>query len=204
MISARFPSGNSYRPSCGRFRESPDVPPGRRCRIIGPVDEHAELAILAVIAARPSHPYAVLDHLGQVGIPASRSALYRNVDALVAEGFLVASLETGGRGPARRKLALSDRGSERLAWLADRAIRQLPLQSPLFSVAIGAAACIGRDRFDEILRYRLAAAARELTAGERRLATTTEPGRLVQQRIVAHLRADVGWLQQAIAARRAG
>ncbi len=178
--------------------------PGRRARPHDPrMDEFDELAILALVAAAPTHPYAVLDHLGTAGISTSRSALYRYVDALVADGALAQALQAGEHGPARRRLTLTGRGHERLAWLADRAIRQLPLQSPLFALAIGGAECIGEDRLSRLLKDRLAAAARDLTAHERDLGASPGPGRLKQEREVVHLRADVGWLQHALARRLA-
>jgi DNA-binding PadR family transcriptional regulator len=167
------------------------------------MNELDELAILAVVAARPSHPYAVLDHLNQAGVTASRSALYRNVDGLIDGGLLAGTLLPGSGGPARRQLALTERGRDRLGWLADRSIRQLPLQSPLFTVALGAAGCIGDGRMDELLATRLGGAARELTACERELSRAEGPARLKYEREAAHLRADVGWLQHTLAGRRA-
>jgi DNA-binding PadR family transcriptional regulator len=161
-------------------------------------------AVLAALALAPAHPYALLDHLRAMGAPVSRSALYRTVDALVAGGLAEATLEQGETGHLRRRLELTAAGRERLAGEALAALRQAPLESPTFALALAAAEATGVGGVAGELRERLAAAARRLTALEREL-RAGDSGRWPaarQEREAAHLRADIGWLQAQL--RRAG
>ncbi|GAB4337438.1 MAG: hypothetical protein Kow0010_25620 [Dehalococcoidia bacterium] len=159
-----------------------------------------DFAILAAIAAAESHPYRLLDHLGALGIQIPRSTLYRRVDALVAEGLLTARGTRGKNGHERRALTLTERGRERLAGLAGAIVRREPLASPRFALAIACARALDTTGLPEVLRSRMAAAARRLTAEERRLAALGDDvsfwERASQERQVAHLKADLQWLQE--------
>ena len=167
-----------------------------------------DFAILAAIAAAESHPYRLLDHLGTLGIYIPRSTLYRRVDALVAEGLLAARSARGKNGHERRTLTLTGPGRERLASLAGGVIRREPLESPRFALAIASARALDMPGLPEVLRSRMATAARRLTAEERRLAAGASDDsfweRASRERQVAHLKADLQWLQdiRARAARK--
>jgi Fe2+ or Zn2+ uptake regulation protein len=59
---------------------------------------HDDFPILAAVAANPAHSYQVLEHLRAMGVKAARSTLYRRVEALIAQGMLVATETRGERG----------------------------------------------------------------------------------------------------------
>ena len=157
---------------------------------------HDDFPILAAVAVNPTHPYALLDHLGSLGVPVTRSTLYRRVEALVAQGWIEAADIRGESGHYRRALTLSKPGRERVAREAAEVLRGEPLESPLFALAVAAAERAGTGKLAELLRPRMAAAARRLTEEERSLrAPAGEWTRAAAQRRVAHLQADLGWLQ---------
>lgn len=156
-----------------------------------------DFPILAAVAVNPTHPYALLEHLGALGIPTTRSTLYRRVEALVAQGWLDADDIRGDSGHYRRALTLSKAGRERAMREAGALLATEPLESPLFSLAVAAAEGLGKGNLAEVLRPRMAAAARRLTEEERSLRApgAGEWSRAAAQRRVAHLQADIGWLQ---------
>ena len=57
-----------------------------------------DFPILAAVAANPTHPYALLEHLQALGLHVSRSTLYRRVEALAAQGWLDADDIRGESG----------------------------------------------------------------------------------------------------------
>ncbi|MBK7330787.1 MAG: helix-turn-helix transcriptional regulator [Dehalococcoidia bacterium] len=69
-----------------------------------------DFPILAAVAANPTHPYALLEHLQALGLHVSRSTLYRRVEALAAQGWLDADDIRGESGHYRRALTLSREG----------------------------------------------------------------------------------------------
>lgn len=157
-----------------------------------------DFAILAAVAAEPSHPYRLLDHLGALGISIPRSSLYRRVDLLVAGGLLTTERVPGKNGHARRRLALTGAGWEQLATMAAGIVRREPLASPRFALAIACGGALDAASLADVLRRRMATAARLLTAEERRLAAMADAPfweRASQERRVAHLKADLQWLQ---------
>ncbi len=160
-----------------------------------------DFPILAAIAATPAHPYRVLDHLNALGIKATRSTLYRRVDVLTAAGLLRANLERGETGHTHRRLELTALGLERVAEDAAAMLREEPLESPFFSLAVACAESAPTDALPSVLRERLATAARRLTGEERSLRAA--PGedywsRTSRERRIAHLQADVKWLQSVM------
>ncbi|WP_322795182.1 helix-turn-helix transcriptional regulator [Tepidiforma sp.] len=159
--------------------------------------------VLAATALAPRHPYALLDHLGSLGLAVSRSALYRQVERLRREGLAAAELESGETGHLRRRLQLTEAGRAALAAAAREVLGSAPLESPEFALALAAAETAGIADAEELLRARMAAAARQLTALERDLRTGSDPFAVARERQAAHLRADIGWLQQQLR-RRAG
>ncbi|QFG02971.1 PadR family transcriptional regulator [Tepidiforma bonchosmolovskayae] len=163
----------------------------------------ASFAVLAALALSPAHPYALLDHLSGLGLPVSRSALYRAVDALERDGFVAVQLETGETGHRRKRLELTGAGREQLARAALRTLRREPVDGPAFALALAAGGAIAAPGLTEVLRERMAAAARRLTALERGLrAGAAGPRAALEEREAAHLRADIAWLQGQL--RRAG
>ena len=64
-----------------------------------------DFPILAAVAANPTHPYALLEHLQALGLHVSRSTLYRRVEALAAQGWLDADDIRGESGHYRRACA---------------------------------------------------------------------------------------------------
>jgi len=167
-----------------------------------------DFPILATVAANPSHPYQMLDHLHQLGVRATRSTLYRRVDALVAGGILVSRDARGESGHVRRNLELTEAGRQRVAAEAVEVLRHEPLESPLFALALNCAEAADTQALPAILRMRMAGAARRLTDEERSLTSggTEAPywQRAGQERRVAHLKADLTWLQSVIGRRTAG
>jgi DNA-binding PadR family transcriptional regulator len=157
-----------------------------------------DFAILAAVAANPSHPYALLEHLQTAGVGVTRSTLYRRAEALVAQGWLQADDIRGDSGHYRRALTITRRGRERLAREAVAVLASETLESPLFALAVSAAGAQGPG-LAELLRPRMAAAARALTAAER---GTPGPGNAPAiERRIAHLRADITWLQALLGRR---
>jgi|GEM_PF-5362264 len=157
---------------------------------------HDDFAILAAVAANPAHPYALLEHLQSAGLGVSRSTLYRRVEALVAQGWLEADDIRGETGHYRRALAISKAGRERVEREARALLRSEPLESPLFALAVAVAGQGGSDALATLLKPRMAEAARQLTREERSLRDAAEWARPGRDRRVAHLQADIAWLQR--------
>ncbi|MBI2767223.1 MAG: helix-turn-helix transcriptional regulator [Chloroflexi bacterium] len=164
-----------------------------------------DFPILAAVAAHPAHPYQLLDHLNMLGVKATRSTLYRRVDALIATGLLEAHEERGERGHPRRALHLTEAGKRRVAEDAVDVIRKEPLESPFFALALNCAQATDTNVLPGLLRMRMSGVARKLTDEERQLALSPQEGdywsRAGRERRVAHLRADIAWLQSVLGRR---
>jgi DNA-binding PadR family transcriptional regulator len=167
-----------------------------------------DFPILASVAANPAHPYQLLEHLNGLGVKATRSTLYRRVDVLVADGLLEAREERGNRGHIRRNLRLTPMGIERLTTDATEAVRAEPLDSPLFALALNCADITEAPDMANILRARMAGAARRLTEEERAMASSDDGAEswslAARERRIAHLKADIGWLQSVLGRRTVG
>lgn len=164
-----------------------------------------DFPILAAVAAYPAHPYQLLDHLNTLGVRATRSTLYRRVDSLVEAGLLDAREERGERGHPRRSLHLTETGRTRVARETADVLRREPLESPIFALALDCAQSTNTEMLPDVLKGRMALASRKLTEEERALAqedmTAEYWSRAGRERRVAHLRADVAWLQSVLARR---
>jgi len=164
-----------------------------------------DFPILAAVAASPAHPYQLLDHLNTLGVKATRSTLYRRVDALIESGLLEGREERGERGHPRRALYLTAEGRRRVADDAMEVIRREPLESPFFALAVNCAQATDTAALPGLLRMRMAGAARRLTEEERQLAGTVHDpeywSRAGRERRIAHLRADIAWLQSVLGRR---
>jgi DNA-binding PadR family transcriptional regulator len=175
-----------------------------------------DFPILAAVAANPTHPYELLEHLRGLGVRMTRSTLYRRVDGLVGRFYLEAEDARSENGRFRRVLRLTEAGREAAGREATEVLRREPLESPLFALAVAAAGVSGRGDALDVLRPRLAAAARRLTDEERalRIAEPEAWSQAARERRIAHLQADISWLQGllgrrvvgrgGVAARRAG
>ncbi len=186
-----------------RFGNNPDsgLLPGEESVTL--VD--GDFPIMAAIAAHPATSFEVLDHLHSIGVKASRSTLYRRVDSLIGEGYLVGEDVVSESGHRRRTLRLSMAGRE---WLGDevsRVLRYEPLESPVFALALGCVGEVDREALSNVLRPRMDSAARRLIEEQGSLppgggdaAYWTQIGR---RRRIAHLEADVNWLQSLLGRR---
>lgn len=164
-----------------------------------------DFPILAAIAANPTHPYQMLEHLQSLGMKATRSTIYRRVEALVQAGLLTAEDQRGPTGHYRRNLALTEQGRAKVGSEAILVLRSEPLGSPIFGLAVAAAGAVERDGAIEVLKQRMAVAARKLTEEERALREfADEPwARASRERRVVHLQADIAWLQGLLSRRAA-
>ena len=162
-----------------------------------------DFPILAAIANNSTHPYALLENLQAAGVTVTRSTLYRRVQSLVANGWLEVE-GVGAEGERyRRCLALSEAGRARVEAEATEILRSEPLESPLFALAFSAVEGPGLELL-EILRPRMAVAARRLTDEERALRESTcssEWSRSARERRLAHLKADMAWLLDLMSSR---
>jgi DNA-binding PadR family transcriptional regulator len=159
--------------------------------------------IMALVAAEPAHPYRVLDHMNLLGLKMARSTVYRRVDALVEAGLLSSEPAVSRRSQVRRQLALTDAGLAVLTRQAERVLTEEPLESPMFSLALHCAEELEALDVEALLRSRMAGTARQLTVEERTLRerSDTESAswqQIGRERRVAHLQADLGWLQSIV------
>ncbi|MGE3074558.1 MAG: helix-turn-helix transcriptional regulator [Dehalococcoidia bacterium] len=156
-----------------------------------------DFPILAAVAANPTHPYALLEHLQSCGLPVTRSTLYRRVEALVAQGWLDADDIRGESGHYRRALTLSKQGRDRVTAEARDVVDSEALESPVFSLAVAVLGQGGVQVLAKALKPRMSAAARQLTSEERTLRTNSAEDWSVaaKERRIAHLQADLSWLQ---------
>lgn len=164
---------------------------------------HDDFPILAAIAASPAHSFSILEHLQALGISAARSTIYRRVDALLRDGLLRAGEVRGPSGRLRRELHLTEAARALVAADTREVLTSAPLESPLFALAVGCARVTDTDALPEVLKTRMAAAARTLTQEERTLrgGEIEEWNRIARERRVAHLQADVAWLQSVMGRR---
>ncbi len=164
-------------------------------------DVFDDFSILARIASRPSHPYQLLEDLHQVGLKITRSTLYRRVDVLVSGGYLESREEPGDRGKPRRALHVTSAGVLRLSEEAGAALREEPMESPAFALALACAQQVGASEIPEMLKLRMRRAASELDEEEDVLASEAHDSwlRAAHERRIAHLKADIDWLQMILA-----
>lgn len=162
---------------------------------------NTDFAILAATALSPSHPYQLLEHLQALGVSATRSTLYRRVDALAAAGRLGSTDERGPSGHFRRALALTTAGRDWLVQECEGVLRREAPGAPLAQMAL---AVLDREGLaGRVLRTRLAVAARDLTREERALrdSAAAAPDQILA---VARLQAEIAWMQGELARPQAG
>jgi hypothetical protein len=117
---------------------------------------------------------------------------------------LEAKPERGPKGHTRRTLTLADEGLRRVSDAAGALLRDEPLESPFFGLAVSCARALDGSSLPAILRDRMATAARQLTREERALnfgPASDEWETLSRERRIAHLHADIQWLQSALGRR---
>ncbi|HEY5475877.1 MAG TPA: hypothetical protein VIK11_04090 [Tepidiformaceae bacterium] len=156
-----------------------------------------DFVVLAAIDAAPLHPYEVLDHLQVLKVQGSRGALHRRVEALIVSGAVETFDEPGCTGG--RTLRLTAKGQRMLADQVITLLRYEPFESPLFALAASCARMDHSGLLDSILRPRIASAAARLTEEEMALAASSGDerywSRVGRERLIAHLQADITWLQ---------
>lgn len=163
-------------------------------------DVFDDFSILARLTSRPSHPYQLLEDLHQFGFKITRSTLYRRVDVLVTGGYLESREEPGERGKPRRSLYVTAAGRRRLRKEAGDALREEPMESPIFALALACAQKVGASAVPEMLQVRMSRATSELSEEEEVLAREAEDTwfRAAHERRIAHLKADIDWLQTVL------
>lgn len=191
MFPRSFPNGHFG------LSQSGNLPIPTPCRGADTRAMTDDFPILAAVAANPTHPYELLEHLQALGVRATRSTLYRRVDGLIERGYLEAEDGRGESGHFRRLLRLTAKGRDAAGREAAEVLRREPLESPLFALAVAAAGISQREDALGVLRTRMAAAARRLTDEERALREeAVDPwGQAARERRIAHLQADISWLQ---------
>ena len=160
-----------------------------------------DFPFLAAVAADGAAPYRLLEHLDALGVSISRNTLYRRVGELVTQGLLRETKAKGERGS--RPLTLTRKGHARLRSGSARVLREESLASPLFALAVAAADAADDPETERILRERMSGAARQLTRAERADAAAGDAfwAATERERRVAHLKADLQWLQTVVARR---
>jgi DNA-binding PadR family transcriptional regulator len=161
-----------------------------------------DFPILAVIAGMPAHPYRVLDHLQALGVKTARSTLYRRIDGLSDQGLLQATEVRGESGHVHRQLRLTEAGVAAVGADAAQLLRDEPLESPYFALAVDCANAMDTSALPALLQERMARAARRLTEEERafreRAGNEGYWSRSSRERRIAHLQADLKWLQSVM------
>lgn len=157
-----------------------------------------DFPILAAATAGPLAPYELLAHLQASGLKLARSTVYRRLDLLRDGGALELREEDQSRQRPRRSVLLTAQGRELARVVALEAVRREPLESPHFVLALAAAERLDAAALPPLLRVRAAGAARRLTDEERDAVARRDEMTLTRQRRLAHLRADVDWLQSAL------
>lgn len=164
-----------------------------------------DFAVLAAVAAHPSYAYELLDHLQALGVRTARSTFCRRIEGLIERGFLQATDVRSANGSHRNDLQLTASGRIRVANEATRVLRTEPLESPLFALALGCTRVTDAEHLPAILRPRIARVARSLSDEKRSLRAESDGSeywsRIVRQRRIAHLQADVTWLQAVVGRR---
>ena len=161
-----------------------------------------DFAIIAAIAANRGVSFELADHLQALGIAVPRSTLYRRLRCLIGAGLLQEELQRPVTRGSRRVLALTPDGYAWLAGEVSRALRTEPLESSLFALALGCVPELDRETLANVLKPRVASAALRLT-DERRALTTesanaTYWSRIRRERQIAHLQADIDWLESVL------
>ena len=118
---------------------------------------------------------------------------------------MIAEDVAGERGHVRRQLSLTDAGRKTVARDLPEILRNEPLESPLFALALGCARVVDTEGLPTLLRPRMASAASTLTREERSLNADSDGAeywvRAVRERRIAHLQADIAWLQSIVGRR---
>jgi DNA-binding PadR family transcriptional regulator len=155
--------------------------------------------VLALLRGGPAHGYDLkkdLDRWFPDARPVAYGQVYATLARLERDGLVeVAETRTGG-GPERTIYALTGAGADHLAaWLAEPAVVASNGADEIVRKTI-AALCTGDDAIAVLARQRVAHLRRM-----RELATAAprDPvARLTRDHVVAHLDADLRWLDQAV------
>ena len=79
--------------------------------------KHVRPAVLAVLAAGPTHGYDIAQKLSQLsmfqgGAESDASVIYRMLKLMEAEGLVHSDWQLGDNGPARRRVAITEDGRD--------------------------------------------------------------------------------------------
>jgi DNA-binding PadR family transcriptional regulator len=79
--------------------------------------KHVRPAVLAVLAAGPTHGYDIAQKLGQLamfqdGSEPDASGIYRMLRLMEVEGLVHSDWQFGDSGPARRRVAITEDGRD--------------------------------------------------------------------------------------------
>lgn len=141
------------------LREPPDVLGPGDCQCNGGQPKNFVLpCLLLLLREGPAHGYDLVERLGPFGFSSDPPVVYRNLRRLEAEGLVISSWDTSGKGPARRVYRLTARGAGNLdAW----------------SIALR----YQRDVLDSFIQRHAGAAGDRPPAGERSSNTVPAPTR---------------------------
>jgi hypothetical protein len=161
----------------------------------------ADFPLLAALAVSPANAHRLLRELERAGVPASRSTVYRRVEALLAAGLLEAQEgRRPGGGPGRpvRSLRLTPQGLRLAADEAMDAVEHAPISTPRFLLALACAAVLHEPDLAPVLRRRIAEARMLREEEEQALGRPAVPAWRAAEirRRLAHLDADIRWLEE--------
>ena len=161
-----------------------------------------DFAIIAAIAANRGVSFELAEHLQALGIAMPRSTLYRRLRCLIGTGLLQEEPQRAATRGSRRSLGLTPEGYAWLAGEVGRALRTEPLESSLFALALGCVPELDRDTLASVLKPRVASATLRLTDERRALTSESASagywGRIRRERQIAHLQADIDWLESVL------
>lgn len=170
--------------------------------------------VLGLLAERPMHPYEMVqtvverqeDRLARF----RPGTLYHAVDRLAVDELIeVCEVRREGNRPERTVYAITDAGRDALVRSLERLIERHPVEYPELYLALAEAHSLPRSRVIELLSSRVAAMTADLDSIVAARDTTRELGRPEMFYLdagcrIATLRAQIGWLDELLAALRSG
>jgi DNA-binding PadR family transcriptional regulator len=173
------------------------------------------LAVLALLAYKPLHPYGVQRLLKEWGKEkvvnvGQRASLYKTMERLTAAGLIrVRETERDQQYPERTVYELTDAGREAaLAWIDDIVRKPRP-EYPEFPAALSFAMMLEPEAVLAALRERRSVVEKALAKAEQDLADAREYGlpkatMLDDEYLVAITAAELRWLEGVIAELESG
>lgn len=172
------------------------------------------VAVLALLRERPTHPYRIQQLIKQRGKHlvinvGQRSQLYKTIDRLLEQGLIaVAEVERDAARPERTVYTITPEGSRTVVRWAAEMLAVPRRDFPEFTAGLAFLPMLTVAEVIGALGTRLAALHAELAEleADRRSAPAELP-RLVLVEIeymIAHLRADTGWIEALLEDLRSG